>query len=182
MVLTKAMDPEKVSAALEGLTIAVVAILATLRVKFAKAITLGTAIGNVLEQILAPFTTPFLQAALPDDYDKWVPVISRYAFRYAGISMSWLLMRIITAVFAAIKGSELFLFGLLAYLENFGYVERGFFQKGNPIIVLAWAVLALLGAYLQISSGFSLPFLLSILFFPLTVLEQTIIFAVGVKQ
>lgn len=179
MVLTRAMDPEKVSAALEGLTIAVVAILATLRVKFAKAITLGTAIGQVLEQILSPFTTPSLQYALPDDYDKWVPVISRYGFRYLGISMSWILMRVITAVFAALKGSELSLLGIIGYLENFGYVERGTFKKGNPAVVGAWALLAMVGAYLQISSGFTLPFPINLLFFPLTVLEQFIIFAVG---
>lgn len=55
---------------------ATVAILATLRVRFAKAITLGTAIGDVLNKIFSPFTTQMLEYALPDDYEKWIPVSS----------------------------------------------------------------------------------------------------------
>lgn len=74
MVLTKSVDPSKVSMALEGLTIATVAVLATLRVRFAKAITLGTAIGSALDKLLSPFTTKILQFSLPDAYEKWIPV------------------------------------------------------------------------------------------------------------
>lgn len=74
MVLTKSINPENVSIAIEGLTMATVAVLATLRVRFAKAITLGTAIGEVLNKIFSPFTTQVLEFALPDDYEKWIPV------------------------------------------------------------------------------------------------------------
>lgn len=74
MVLTKSINPENVSVALEGLTMATVAVLATLRVKLAKAITLGTAIGEVLYKIFSPFTTKALEYALPNEYQKWIPV------------------------------------------------------------------------------------------------------------
>lgn len=74
MVVTRSVDPEKLSNALEGLTMATVAILATLRIKFAKAITLGRAIGQVMEDILSPFTTKMLEVGLPDNYEKWIPV------------------------------------------------------------------------------------------------------------
>jgi hypothetical protein len=47
-VLCRSADPENISMALEGLTQASLAILATLRIQFAKAITLGTAIGDIL--------------------------------------------------------------------------------------------------------------------------------------
>lgn len=76
MVLTKSIDPQNVSTAIEGLTIATIAILATLRVKLAKAITLGTAIGEVLNNIFSPFSTRALEYALPNDYEKWIPVRS----------------------------------------------------------------------------------------------------------
>lgn len=74
MVLTRSVNPENISIALEGLTMATVAILATLRVRFAKAITLGTAIGEVLNKIFSPFTAQLLDFGLPEDYDKWIPV------------------------------------------------------------------------------------------------------------
>lgn len=77
MVLTSSIDPQKVSNAIEGLTVAIVAILATLRIRFAKAITLGTAIGQVLENLLSPFTTKALKLGLPNNYDNWIPVSAR---------------------------------------------------------------------------------------------------------
>lgn len=82
MVVSKSVDPETVSVALEGLTMATVAILATLRVRFAKAITLGSAIGDVLHQMFSPFTSQVLEYALPSEFEKWIPVSysSYYAF------------------------------------------------------------------------------------------------------
>lgn len=78
MVLTRSINPDNVSIALEGLTMATVAILATLRVRFAKAITLGTAIGDVLNKIFSPFSTQLLEYGLPRDYEKWIPVRCPY--------------------------------------------------------------------------------------------------------
>lgn len=220
MVLTKSIDPAKVSMALEGLTIATVAILATLRVRFAKAITLGTAIGSAFEKLLSPFTSKILQLSLPNAYEKWIPVssiptsristwafpsikfrdvstvanlkffaahcntcelqvINKYGFRYLGVSVSWILMRVITSVFAAVRGSELFILGVIAYLERHGHVRQDLFKEGSPGVVAAWSIMTLAGVYWQISSGFRLPFPLNLLLLPLTIAEQIVIFAVG---
>ena len=65
---------ENVAVAVEGLTTATIAILATLRLRFAKAITLGTAIGEVLSKILGPFVAQALELTIPADYEKWIPV------------------------------------------------------------------------------------------------------------
>lgn len=179
MVLSKSIDPENVATALEGLTMATVAILATLRIRFAKAITLGTAIGGVLHSVFSQFTQQILEYSLPDDYEKWIPVINKYGFRYLGVCASWILMRAVTSVFAAMRGSSLFLTGLTAYLVRHGHVTSGTFQAGNPMMVAAWTVLAVLGVYSQISSRFSLPFPLNLLLLPLTIAEQVVVFAVG---
>lgn len=60
--------------AIEALTTAYVAVMATLRVKFAKAITLGMAIGNVLTRVTGPYLTQALKVVVPDEYEKWIPV------------------------------------------------------------------------------------------------------------
>lgn len=90
-------------------------------------------------------------------------------------------MRVITAVFAAMKGSNLFISGTVAYLVKYGYVDKQMFggEGKNPMIVGVWVLIALFGAYMQISMGFSLPFPLNLLLLPLTMLEQFIIFSVG---
>ena len=67
---------DNVAMALEGLSTATVAILATLRIRFARAITLGTAIGEVLTRVLGPFASQTLDYFIPKDYEKWIPVCS----------------------------------------------------------------------------------------------------------
>lgn len=181
MVLTKSVNPENVSVAIEGLTMATVAILATLRVRFAKAITLGTAIGEVLCKIFSPFTTKLLEYALPDDYEKWIPVINKYGFRYLGMSASWILMRVVTSIFAAMRGSSIFITGVCGYLVRYNYVGPNIFKEGNPMLVAAWGLLAVVGMYWQISSSFRLPFPINILLLPVTVAENFVILAVGVS-
>lgn len=212
MVLTKSIDPENVSAALEGLTMATVAVLATLKVRFAKAITLGTAIGNVFDQIFSPFTSKVLQYGLPDDYEKWIPVcyilcflknrsqqvvlkyltksnndrwaqvINRYGFRYIGLCTSWILMRMMTSVFAALRGSSLFITGVCGYLVKHNHVEANIFKQGNIVLVGGWGILAAVGVYVQMSNRFSLSFPLNILLMPFTIAENAVIFAVGASS
>lgn len=183
MVMTKSVDPENISIALEGMTMATVAILATLRVRFAKAITLGTAIGGVLDKFLGPFVTKGLEFAIPGDYEKWIPVLRKYGFRYVGVSASWILMRAMTSMFGAMRGSSLFVTGVCGYLVRHQYVNgSAIFTEGNPLLVGAWGALAVTGWYWQLSSRFRLPFPLNILFFPITVLEHAVMLLVGSKE
>lgn len=88
-------------------------------------------------------------------------------------------MRIVTSVFAAMKGSELFLMGIIAYLERHQYVSVGLFRQGNVAVVASWGLLALCGVYMQVSSNFSLPFPLNLMLLPLSIAEQVTVFAVG---
>ncbi len=200
---------------MEGLTTAAVAILATLRIRFARAVTLGTAIGEVLSRILGPFAANFLEVLLPRDYEKWIPVrlcharysnyecsgvasnllctcvflsvlmvqvLIRYGFRYLGVSLSWMLMRVTTGLFTAIRGSSLFITGVCGYLVRYRYMSADIFDEGNPVLVAAWGVLAFAGWSWQLSSSFTLSFPLNILLFPFTVLEQFTVMAVGVSE
>lgn len=97
------------------------------------------------------------------------------------MSASWVLMRAVTSVFAAMRGSSLFITGVCAYLTRYGYVNRNVFNEGNPLLVATWSLLALLGIYWQVSSGFSLPFPLNVILLPVTVAENALILAVGVS-
>lgn len=91
-------------------------------------------------------------------------------------------MRVITSVFAAIRGSELFVMGVIAYLERYGYVRHGLFDEGSPAVVAAWSFLTLLGVYWQISSGFKLPFPLNLFLLPFSIAEQIVVFTVGTSN
>lgn len=70
VVLTRSVDPEALSMAFEGLASAYLAILATLRVRFAAAITLGTAIGDTTNRILGYWIVAALEAAIPTEHER----------------------------------------------------------------------------------------------------------------
>lgn len=106
-------------------------------------------------------------------------VINKYGFRYAGMSASWILLRAVTSIFAAIRGSSLFITGVCGYLVRHGHVGHGIFKEGNPMLVGAWALLAVVGIYWQVSSKYRLGFPLNLLLLPVSIAEQVVVFAVG---
>lgn len=181
IVLSGSVDPEAFSLALEGLSCASVAILATLRVKFAAAITLGSGIGDVVLSVAGPPAEAAMTAALPDELDRWVPILTRYTARYIGVSLSWMLMRVTSSVFSSMRGSSLLVTGLAAYGVRHNYVNKNVVEAGKPTMALAWGVLAVLGFYCQASAGFRLSFPFNIILFPVTCFENFLILAVGSK-
>lgn len=106
----------------------------------------------------------------------------RYGFRYLGVSVSWFLMRITTGAFASIRGSSVFITGLCGYLVKNNYMADGIFDEANPVVVAAWAALAFMGWWWQLSSGFRLSFPFNFLLLPFTILENAVFVAVGVSD
>jgi hypothetical protein len=51
------------------------AVVATLRMRFAEAVTLGTSIGLMMENGVTPYASPALKKLMPDEYHKWTPFI-----------------------------------------------------------------------------------------------------------
>jgi hypothetical protein len=70
----KVTDPDALMAALSGLWIATLAVVATLRLQFAQTICLGVSIGETIEGPLVKFALPTLQAGVHKEYHKWIPV------------------------------------------------------------------------------------------------------------
>lgn len=106
-------------------------------------------------------------------------MVNKYGFRYVGVSASWVLLRAVTSVFAAMRGSSLFVTGMCAYLARHKYVRSDIFKQGNAILVGAWACLALFGIYWQVSMRFSLPFPLNLVLLPLSIAERVVVFMLG---
>jgi len=52
-------------------------VAAVLALKFARTINMALSIAEFLNRPCDRFVTPVLQVAIPDEYDKWVPVILR---------------------------------------------------------------------------------------------------------
>jgi hypothetical protein len=183
LVLSRSVDPATLSAAIEGLSTASLAILATCWIRFAYAITIGSKIGDVIdEMVLGPRFVELLRTAIPDDYEKWIPVVCRYLERYVGITLAWFLMRVTSSAFSAMRGAELLVSGIAAFLVRYGYVDRWLVSKGQPALTATWGLVAMCGLYWQLSSGFRPPFPLNIIFLPLILSEKIIVGFVGVQR
>jgi hypothetical protein len=74
LVLTK-MNPEKIDKAMGNLYRVWLSVAAVLTIEFARAISMALAISDFMKQPVDRFIAPTVQLAVPDQYDRWVPVI-----------------------------------------------------------------------------------------------------------
>lgn len=167
----QSVDPERVSSGVVGLYTGWVGVLAILKIRFARTVTLGEAIGK---QISKPASRlqPMLEDMLPQEYKRWAPVIIRWTCKTIAISISWWIERVIAAVHSAIRGGHLFGKHLVDHLQEAGVLPKGPDQT-NREEAIAWGI-AFLGVMFQFSMGFALPFPLNILLFPIRLVESFI--------
>ena len=180
-VFATSVDPNQVSEALAALWAAWLSVVATLRVQFAQAITLGCALGELLEKHLAKNARPVIDNILPADLKKWGPVATNYAFRVVGITIAWFLKRVIMAFHCATRGANMFVTSAIFLGKEKGLLGEDFEENSPKASIMAGAV-AFLGFYWQLSNGFGLPFPLNVLLLPVSIFEWMLEMCVGVSM
>eukprot|EP00331_Platyophrya_macrostoma_P024578 CAMPEP_0176435046 /NCGR_PEP_ID=MMETSP0127-20121128/17065_1 /TAXON_ID=938130 /ORGANISM="Platyophrya macrostoma, Strain WH" /LENGTH=339 /DNA_ID=CAMNT_0017817951 /DNA_START=44 /DNA_END=1063 /DNA_ORIENTATION=+ len=175
-VFARSVDPQQVSDASLTIWSAVLAVIATLRIHFAQAITLGTSLGEMAQNHLSSVTQPILQQSLPAELQKWVPVANGFLFKFTGVIAAWFLSRIISGFHAAVRGASLIVTNALILAKEHG-IEV--FDPQSPKATALSMAVAFLGFYWQLSNGFSIPFPLNLLLLPLTFAEWLLSFLVS---
>lgn len=168
LVLTKC-NPEKVMGALSGLYMGLMAIMATLRLQFAQAVTLGAVIGDMFFKTADKYVTPLMHQFVPSDYHRWIPLVIKYTCRSIAISIAWFIQRVISAFYSAMRGGNLFAKGVFKFASRKGYTAP--FDESSIVMSVVGIAMAIPGFYWQISSGFSMPFPLNILLLPVSTVE-----------
>eukprot|EP00187_Rhodella_violacea_P002652 CAMPEP_0174892540 /NCGR_PEP_ID=MMETSP0167-20121228/7472_1 /TAXON_ID=38298 /ORGANISM="Rhodella maculata, Strain CCMP736" /LENGTH=332 /DNA_ID=CAMNT_0016131061 /DNA_START=58 /DNA_END=1056 /DNA_ORIENTATION=+ len=182
LLIAKTIDPQEVAAAIEGLVTAWMAILATLKIEFAAAITFGVNLGNIFEECLEPLLTPIAQRAIPYDFYKWYPVVLQYTCRSVGVSIAWFIRRVMSATYSSFKGSELMFYSLAMYISRNKIMDIRKVQPGSLLFNITFTIVAVVGLYWQLSNLFRLPFPLNILLLPLTIFEKFLIYSIAIKK
>lgn len=177
LVFLRTIDPNRVAVAVAGINAGFLAVCATLKMKFARTITLGNAIGESLERPAERYLVPLLEKVIPEEYHRWIRPSIQYSVRTAAISIAWVVQRVISAFHSAIRGGLMFSRNILEYLNvmNIYHVDH---EKTYIDELVGYGV-ALLGLFFQLSRGFSLPFPLNVLLFPFTLIEYFLIWAVN---
>jgi len=88
LVLRK-MDPEKVDKAISSLYTVWLSVAAVLSIKFARTISMALSIADFLKKPCDRFISPTISKAIPDDYDKWVPIVISWIIKSIAMSVAW---------------------------------------------------------------------------------------------
>lgn len=172
----RTIDPNRLTVAITGINAGFLAVIATLKLDFAKTITLGNSIGSLLEPPAHQFVLPVLERLLPKEYRKWAWPLISYTIRSVSISIAWFVQRIISAFHSAIRGGLMFSRNIMAYLTEMDIYKIN--HEESILDELVGYAVAVLGLYCQLRVGFTVPFPLNVVLFPVTMLEYFLIWMV----
>lgn len=163
-------DPGVIMDMVAGIGQCFISVISVLKLDFAKILALGNSIGEQLKKSAQSFLVPILASAIPKDYHQWIAPIINYLCKAVAISIAFIVQRIISAVQSGIRGGLMFSRRILKFLSERGHINFKE-DESNLDEILGWS-LAFLGVSFQIMNGFSVPFPLNLIVFPLTFLEN----------
>lgn len=176
----RTVDPDEVSTAIMALWGGFLSIVATLRVHFAQAVTLGCSFGDMFHRHFQKHLEPAVNDVLPPELKKWTPKAVMYICKVGGVIIAWFLRRVITGFHSAMRGGNMAVTHGIALGKKFNRIPADF-DENSPRASAIAALVGFVGFYWQLSNGFALPFPLNVLFLPVTIVEWVLEVAVGVS-
>lgn len=173
------VNPERLDYAIAGINAGFLAVIATLKMQFAKTITLGNAIGASMEVPAKQYVLPVFEKLFPPEYRKWAWPIISYSIRTVSISIAWFVQRFISAFHCALRGGLMCSRNLMEYTTHMKIYEIN--HEESIIDEIFGYALAAVGLWFQLRLGFALPFPLNVLLFPVTLVEYFLIWCVNSK-
>lgn len=176
LVLRK-MDPQKVDTAIATIYRVWLSVAAVLSIQFARTLSMALVIADFLKRPGDRFIAPTLQQVIPNDYDKWVPIVLGWIAKAIAISLAWYIQSVVSALASALKGGLMmarasYQFCLYREIKLFGLIPDDHTQSAVDE-VLSY-VFAALGFYVQFRAGFKLPFPFNLLLWPFEIAEYCI--------
>eukprot|EP00287_Rhodomonas_sp_CCMP768_P020007 CAMPEP_0202812864 /NCGR_PEP_ID=MMETSP1389-20130828/4417_1 /ASSEMBLY_ACC=CAM_ASM_000865 /TAXON_ID=302021 /ORGANISM="Rhodomonas sp., Strain CCMP768" /LENGTH=288 /DNA_ID=CAMNT_0049484349 /DNA_START=30 /DNA_END=896 /DNA_ORIENTATION=+ len=179
LVVLKAVDPQEISLSIAGVYEIMLAVIATLRFKFAAAVTLGCSMGEMFQTGARAYAQPHLEASIPREHHKWIEPGIVYGCKGTGIALALVLQRVMSAMHCSMRGSYIVVLSAQAALVELKYLDKVKFTEDNPYFMLIVSLIAMVGFVNQVASGFGLPFPLSFFFLPVYIVEWLLTFMVG---
>jgi len=180
LVLQK-MNPEKVDTALAAIYKVWLSVAAVLSIRFARTISFSLAIADFLKRPVDRYMAPAVQIAVPDEYDRWVPVVLGWICKSIGMSIAWWLETLRSAFASALKG------GLMISRTVYDELLERKIDLGGLIVedhsktrfdeYMSYGF-AFLGFYFQFRMGFSMPFPFNLILWPFEFAEWFIRYSI----
>ena len=156
-------------AAIAGIYTGWIAVQGTLRIEFAKTITLGVSMAQCVEYPVLKYVLPIVTPLAPKEVQHWGPTAVSAATKAAAVWFAWTLQVYVSAVQSAMRGGLLFSRGLMAYANKTGRLQLR--ADDSLVDEFVGYFVAALGFYVQWNLGFDLPFPFNLIMFPFTMIE-----------
>jgi hypothetical protein len=183
LVLQK-MNPEKVDTAISAIYKVWLSVAAVLSIRFARTISFSLAIADFLKRPVDRYVAPSVQIAIPDEYDRWVPVILGWICTSIAMSIAWWLETLRSAFASALKGglmmSRVIYAELLERKIDLGglVVENHAETRFDEYMSYGFAFL---GFYNQWRMGFGMPFPFNLILWPFEFAEWFIRYSITTR-
>jgi len=187
VVMKSVQQPDKLQAAVGSLWAAYIAVLATLKLEFARTTAFALGIVEIVKlpivRTTAPLVVTALQMAPPDmrlDAEAtkaWSVTIIESALTFFAVVVAWYLQMIISAFYSGLRGGRMFADGVCSLLIDYNlmsyvpFIAQPFDPEESYLDEAIGYSMAALGFSFQFFSGFQLPFPLNIIFLPLSLIE-----------
>lgn len=180
LLFMRTSDPDRFANALLGIYTAFMGVIAVLKLKFAQIITLGLRLGDIFFEAVNPKVTPALKAQAAEEYHGWISLGVEYVVKSVAITVAFVVQRILTAMYSAMRGAEIAVGTALQLAAQKGVLNKAATEKGSLPSNFAVGLLVVVGIYFQLATlagGLSFP--LNILLLPLTLAESTLAYLVS---
>jgi hypothetical protein len=170
LILVKSINSEQVSDVCQKLAVTLFAVLATLRLKLAYALTLGMALSNVASKWGGGVLIDSVAKSLPDEARRLAPLLVNGSLQTVGFFLALIFSKSVCALYAAMQGAQLLTEVAADYLQR-----NGNLPKGSPLLVHRAALAAAVGTLgfaFQVWYGFVPPFLLRLVLCPASLAEM----------
>ena len=177
LLLLRVINPTKLQIAFTSLSTGLLAVLASLKMSFARACTLGASLSQILASQVNQRLLPTLQVSIPAEFLKWLPLTVDASCTFVAVLIAFSLNTVVSGFHSSMKGGEMAGRGVVNWMVRSGKLENG----GPDPEKLAQSVGYALGGtgfVFQLWNGFGLPFPFGLLLLPLTMAEWGLAVAV----
>jgi len=172
-------DPQKLQQAMIALFNVWLAVIATLKFKFAKTVAISLGIAGMLSTPAIRILGPPMAMIMGSELKHWVPAIIDTAIKAVAVWVATWVQAVISAYYSGLRGGKMIAIAIFAILTERGLLEKAPdwlvtkpFDPDESFLdeVIQWP-LAIGGLYYQLTHAFTLPFPWSLICLPLSIVE-----------
>jgi len=174
LVLAK-VDPNVMNDAITSIWAIWCSVMLTLQSVFARQIAMGMKVGEIVSHTAKQHINPIVASKLDKNYKIWADYAVLIGCKLVGVMVAMFLAKLIGGFMSAMQGGEIIAASAITTAKQHNIVLATDTENLKSILVYIFGGL---GFYYQLTSGFSMPIILQILFAPASIGESVLGFFV----